>query len=175
MNYFFSGLRNDTAKFWLLMIVMGVWVVAILDGLTAGGLAGGKIFFWALGLTVAIPVAYAIGLYIFQTLKGKKATKFNQAYDVFEARRSVEMRETVRLQPDYSTHCYMCIHFNHDKRYCNRKFSADVNQQRVKEITLNNKKYCLYYEEPAVPAGVQDVPPNAPANEPLSEKYRGIK
>ncbi len=168
------------------MAISGVWVVAILDAFTQG-INDGKFFTTALIFTFLIPVVYLIGLYIFQTVHGKRTKEINHSYQEFERRRAVEIKELLRQQPGFNTHCYMCIHFNQDRRFCNRKFSRDASQQRVKDIVINEKKYCLYYHEVASrhhpgfteqqtradSSGAQGD--KQPDNEPLSAKYKGIR
>ncbi len=106
---------------------------------------GGRWFYATLILTILVPVAYYV--YDFTTRsKNKKKTKVvEQKAALFEPKREKEIRRTLEVNPEFVTLCYQCIYFNFELRVCTRKFSDDVSYQRVKEVKINNKSYCLYW------------------------------
>lgn len=149
MNYFFRELRSGTLKFWVVMAFMAAWFVALIDivasAFGSGGVMGGKWFYFMLIITILVPVVYYT--YDFTTRsKNKKKTKaVEQKAELFEPRREKEIRRILETNPEFVTLCYECIHFNPDLLVCARQFSDDVSYQRIKEVKINDKKYCLYW------------------------------
>ena len=62
---------------------------------------------------------------------------------VFEKKRELEILEIIRNNPDFTTFCYECVDFNEEKKACRR----DRIYERVKEISIGKRKYCLYWKE----------------------------
>jgi len=151
MNYFFKGLRDGNKKYWAGVGVAAVWFVAFIDILSTAvkppGLMNGKFFTVTLILTVAAPVVY----YVYSTVKAKKEKKETRLMEeeaaLFEPRREQEIRRILAENPEFVTLCYQCIHFDPRLRHCAKALSDDIAYKRVKEVRINNRKYCLYWEE----------------------------
>lgn len=149
MNYFFKELRSGTLKFWVVMVFAAAWFIALIDIIASafgsGGVMGGKWFYATLILTILAPVAYYAYDFSTRSTKKKKLKAVEQKAALFEPQREKEIRRILEVNPEFVTLCYECIHFNPELRVCARKFSKDVSYQRVKEVKINNKSYCLYW------------------------------
>jgi hypothetical protein len=150
MNYFIKGLISGNHKYWAAVGAMGLWIVAIIDFLSSNfrppGLFDGKFFFAILILTIIAPVIYYIYDFSARSTKQKKIRTVEETAAILEPKREQEIRKRAAEDPEFATLCYQCIHFNSHLLHCARKLSDDVSYQRVKEITINNRKYCLYWE-----------------------------
>jgi hypothetical protein len=153
MNYFFKGLRSGTLKFWVVIVFMAAWFVAIIDifasAFGSSGVMGGKWFYIMLILTILVPVAYYVYDFSTRSNKQKKIKEVEQKAALFEPIREKEIRRILEANPEFVTLCYECIHFNPELRVCARQFSDDVSYQRLKEVKINNKSYCLYWQSPS--------------------------
>jgi hypothetical protein len=109
----------------------------------------GKWFQVTLILTILAPLAYYVYDFSTRSNKQKKLKAVEQAAALFEPRREQEIRKILEINPEFVTLCYECIHFNHHLRHCARQLSDDVSYQRVKEVRINNRQYCLYWEATA--------------------------
>jgi hypothetical protein len=149
MNYFIKGLVSGNRKYWAVMAAIGAWIVAIVDFLSSNfrppGLFNGRFFFFILILTLISPVIYYVYDYWTRSQKHIKIKTVEETAALLEPKREQEIREKVAEDPEFATLCYQCIHFNSHLLHCKRKLSDDVSYQRVKEITINNRKYCLYW------------------------------
>ena len=92
-------------------------------------------------IVIGIPLIIKIIYKNFHTLN--KMKKVELEAPVFEKKRKEEIFEIIRSDPEFTTFCYQCIYFNEDKKACGR----DRIYERVKEISVGNRKYCLYWEE----------------------------
>jgi len=147
MNYFFKALREDNKNFWFYAAWFTFGVLALIDLFTTG-LGGSifklKIFYGFIILNIIGVIALIIYKAVSKRLKKELAKEVEAEAAVFEPKREDEIRETLKTNPGFQTFCYKCIHFNHDKLYCARKMA----DERVKEVKIDDRKYCLYYEEP---------------------------
>lgn len=129
---------------------MAGWFVALIDmfssALGSRGVMGGKVFYIMLALTILVPVVYYVYDFTTRSKKQKKIKTVEQVAALFEPRREQEIRKILETNPEFVTLCYECIHFNPDLRVCARQFSDDVSYQRIKEVKINNRQYCLYWE-----------------------------
>jgi len=149
MSYFFKELRRGSLKFWGVVVFMAAWFVALIDIFASAfgsGVMGGKWFYTMLILTVLAPVVYYVYDFATRSKKQKNIKTVEQAAALFEPRREQEIRRILEVNPEFVTLCYECIHFNPDLRVCARQFSDDVTYHRVKEVRINNRQYCLYWE-----------------------------
>lgn len=150
MSYFFKGLRSGTWKFWVFVAFMAAWFVAVIDILASsfgsGGVMGGKWFYFMLTITILVPVVYYAYDFSTRSKTKKKVKEVEQKAELFEPRREQEIRRILEANPEFVTLCYECTHFNPDLLVCARQFSDDVSYQRIKEVKINDKKYCLYWE-----------------------------
>lgn len=55
----------------------------------------------------------------------------------------LRIRDLARRDPGFQTFCSNCLQFNRDVNYCRRK----INKQKVKDIVINGKQYCAYWEK----------------------------
>jgi hypothetical protein len=154
MNYFISGLIHGNRTYWLAVLFMVIWVIAIIDvvsdGISGSGLFHGKWFYYTLVMTFASPVIYYIyRLFVDKKteVKKKDAKEFSTWY---EPQQEKKVREMVEKDPTFFTHCYECIYFNERLLECSRKLSSDIRGSRIKEVKINNKMYCLYWEASGV-------------------------
>jgi hypothetical protein len=150
MSYFFKGLRSGTLKYWFVLVFFAAWFIALIDifasAFGSGGVMGGKLFYIILILTILVPVGYYVYGFSNRANKRKKRKVVEQKAELFEPKREQEIRRILEVNPEFVTLCYECIHFNPDLRVCARQFSDDVSYQRVKEVRINNKQYCLYWK-----------------------------
>jgi hypothetical protein len=149
MNYFFKGLRSGNLKYWAVVVFMAAWFVALIDifasAFGSSGVMGGKWFYIMLILTILAPLAYYVYDFITRSKTRKKIKEDEQKAALFEPGREQEIRRILEVNPEFVTLCYECIHFNSDLLVCARQFSNDISYQRVKEIRINNRSYCLYW------------------------------
>jgi len=151
MHYFLKGLIQGNTRFFIFSAYLGCWFIGFIDILSTAigshGIWGGKIFY----ITNICGVLAIIGYYFFDFSKRKKysekETNVERIAAIFEPRREKEIRRIIEDTPDFVTLCYNCIHFDPRFLHCARKFSDDVSYRRVKEITIDGKKYCLYWRE----------------------------
>ncbi len=129
---------------------MAAWVVAIIDMFASAfgspGVLGGTWFYTTLILTILAVVVYYVHDFSTRSNKQKKTKVVEQKAALFEPRREREIRKILEVNPDFVTLCYECIHFNPQLLVCARQFSDNVSYQRVKEVRINNRSYCLYWE-----------------------------
>ncbi len=144
MNYFLKGLRDNTKKFWVVAGISGFAAVAIVDVFAAG--LGGSIF--ELKIFKAFIVFLVLGviaLIIYKVVTEQKARQLDrkaaEEAAIFEPKREAEIRQILAENPGFLTLCYKCIYFNHDKLHCGR----DMMDERVKQVSINDRKYCLYW------------------------------
>lgn len=150
MNYFLKELLNNKKRFWIILVVMGVWAAAIVDAFTSAirppGLFGGKLMtaiFYATFIGFFILIIYKITK---NYVKKKKSMTYNMEADEYEYKRKKEFRRIFEQHPEFNTLCFECRHFDKNVNHCSR----DLNNQKVKEFEVGNKKYCLYWEEEIV-------------------------
>ncbi|MCP5050235.1 MAG: hypothetical protein GY940_23920 [bacterium] len=149
MNYFFHELRSGNLKAIIAIAVMAMWFVALIDLLTSmfgSGAFGGKVFSAALIITIVSPIVYFIVDSTRSSKTKKKVRIASETADVFETRREKEVRDMLYRDPEFTTHCYKCVHFNPDLLVCKKKFSQDIDYKRIKEIKINDRLYCLYWD-----------------------------
>lgn len=147
MNYFFKTLREDSHKFWLYMAWLCLGFIGVID-LIAHSM-GGSIFnlkvFYAF---IFVTVSGVIGLIVYKAADEQKKRRRTRKETVkaafFEPKAEDETRRKIAKNPAFATLCYECVHFNHEKLHCLRKMA----HERVKEISINDKKYCLYWSPP---------------------------
>ncbi len=147
MGYFWRGLFRDSRFFWVSRIIVGIWFVASIDFITSTlkppGLFNYRWFYITLGGTILGIISYGIFLGCTQRQKRQKEMEAELQADVLEPRLEQEIRRMAAETPGFATHCFECIHFNHQLRQCSRL----MNDQRIKDIRINNIKYCLYWQE----------------------------
>jgi hypothetical protein len=147
MNYFFKALREDSKKFWLFTLWFSGGVVALVD-VFATALGGSvfelKAFYGFIILNIIGIIVLVIYKAVSERLTKELAKEVEAKAAAFEPKREDEIREILKTNPGFQTFCYMCIHFNQDKLHCARKMA----DERVKEVKINDRKYCLYWVEP---------------------------
>ena len=150
MNYFLRELGSGHGKTVVTVGGSTAWVVSVIDVLTSSisppGLFNFYWFYATLILTVVVPLIYWITNSLKQKKKRETARVLKETAEVYESRKEKEVRERVKRDKNFATHCYMCLHFNPDSMVCRKKFSQDITYNRIKEITIDNKIYCLYWE-----------------------------
>ncbi|MCP5103021.1 MAG: hypothetical protein GY950_06570 [bacterium] len=149
MNYFFRGLLSGNKKFFLLLGLSALWVLALFDLLASirpPGLFNGKLFIvTAVGTAVGL-LYFLINRYVKDTTTLKKTKAVEKHAAEFEPMRESEIYEILEKNPGFNTFCYECKHFNPDLQHCSRNLSDDISKQRIKDVYINNRKYCLYFE-----------------------------
>lgn len=144
MNYFFKGLFSGNTKYFIFVGVMALGYVAYID--TMSGAYKGKvaIFYYI------IIFGGLIGTLLFHFFKGKmkeaQTREMELNASLFEPHREKEIRELLLTYPDFKTHCYECIHYNSNLQTCEKKISQSISYKRLKEVKINDKSYCLYWE-----------------------------
>jgi len=146
MNYYFRELLRGNRTFWLAVLVFSIWAVAVVDLVSSA--FKGEWFRYTLILTFASPIIY----YVYRLLADKKeASKKQDMKDFsswYEPQQEKKIREMVEADPGFFTHCFECIHFDERLSDCSKKLSNDIRVSHIKEIKINNKTYCLYWEVP---------------------------
>ncbi len=145
MNYFFRGVFQGTRSYWLYTLFLGAWAVAILD--QHSSLFSGYWYNLTLYLTILAPIAVLVVSFIRQEKKRKLEAALEKQALSFEQIREKEIRYAVASQPDLVTHCFECGEFDPELRDCGRKLSADPRRQRVREIRIEGRTYCLYWKK----------------------------
>ena len=146
MNYFFKGIREDNKKFRLFAAWFTFGVLALVDVLSTalgGSVFKLKVFYGFIILNIIGVIALIVYKAVSYQLKKERAKEVEAKAAVFEPKREDEIREILKTEPGFQTFCYKCIHFNHDKLHCARKLA----DERVKEIKIDDRQYCLYYVE----------------------------
>jgi len=150
MNYFLKGLLGGNKNFFLVLGAAGVWVLALFDlisNIRPPGMFNGKLFLVTAVSTGVGTLYYLIRRY-YKDLDLRKKTKAVEEHIAdFEPKREAEIREILETNPGFTTLCYQCKHFNPDLQHCSRDLSGDITRQRIKEVYINGRKYCLYWEE----------------------------
>jgi len=137
-NYLFKD-KNFLAK----LLIPGIGFLLLLDILSYVFNSPGYFNLWPSKIfaVTGIPIIIRIIYKNFDSLN--KIKKTEREAPVYEKEREQEIREIIRNNPDFTTFCYECIYFNEEKKACRR----DRVYERVKEISIGQRKYCLYWEE----------------------------
>jgi hypothetical protein len=151
MNYLLKGLASGNKTYWVAVGIFSVWAVAIIDAfsyaLKPPGLSNGLVFKIVFLFTILGVVGYLAYKHITEKKKEEKIKTVEEEAPLFEAEREEEIRRILQENPQFTTHCYQCIHFNDHLRHCAKTLSEDIAYKRVKEVRINNRKYCLYFFE----------------------------
>jgi hypothetical protein len=152
MSYIFNGLVAGTKKFWFYTAAIAVWLFAIFDLIFS--IAGSSLFNGILFKITAAVTAVALLFFLFYRYFKKKDTKkkikaVEEHAALFEPKREEEIRRLYEKYPEFATHCYECIHFNPHLKHCAKNLSDDITKQRLKEVQIGNRKFCLYWERSA--------------------------
>jgi hypothetical protein len=148
MNYFLKDLLSGNKKFFLYIGVLALWVFAIFDliaNIRPPGLFNGRLFLFTAAATAVGGLYYLFRMYYKDLDRRRKTKMVDEHSAAFEPKREEEIREILEKNPGFTTLCYECIHFNPDLLHCNRDLSEDITRQRIKEIFINGRKYCLYW------------------------------
>lgn len=144
MNYFLKGLREGTKKFWFFAAWLGFGFVGVVD-ILAHGLGGSifklKVFYSFVIVTILGVISLIIYKAVSEQKNRQRARKETVKAAFFEPKAEEEIRRKIAKDAGFVTLCYECAHFNPEKLYCSRKMA----DERVKEISINDKKYCLYW------------------------------
>ncbi|NIM12454.1 MAG: hypothetical protein GTO45_10095 [Candidatus Aminicenantes bacterium] len=153
MNYFLKGLASGNKTYWAAAGIFSAWAVAIVDVFSYAfkppGLSNGLVFKLVFILTILGVVGYFAYKYTADKKKEEKIKTVEAEAPVFEAEREEELRRILQENPEFATLCYQCIHFNDHLRHCAKTLSEDIAYKRVKEVRINNRKYCLYFSPSA--------------------------
>lgn len=151
MNYFLKELTSGNKVYIAALAIMAAWCVAIVDAISFAinppGLANGWIFKIVLAGTFIGFVIYAIIQFYLDRRKREQTKTVEEDASVFEPMREEQIREILEQNPDFNTHCYQCKHFDHNISGCKKILSKDIGYSRLKEVKINKKKYCLYWDE----------------------------
>ncbi|MEN8152744.1 MAG: hypothetical protein ABFR75_01865 [Acidobacteriota bacterium] len=142
MNYWIKYLVNDKS-FLVKLFIPGIIFANFID--IASNILNPPGYFnlWVTKITVLILVPSII-IYIKKNFKKlKKLKQMEKEAPEFEKNREYEIRKILEGNADFSTFCYECKWFNSDLKGCRR----DPVYERIKEISIKNKKYCLYWEK----------------------------
>lgn len=159
MNYFLKELSSGNKVYIAAVAIMGAWCVAIVDAISSAikppGLANGLIFRIVIAGTFIGFVVFAIVRFILDKKKREQTKTAEEDASVYEPMKEEQIREILEQNPDFNTHCYQCLHYDHKITGCKKLLSKDIGYSRLKEVRINNKKYCLYWDEAldAVEAG----------------------
>ncbi len=142
MSYWTKYIFNDK-KFWFKLLIPGIGFLIIIDLFSYLYNPPGYFNLWSLKLfiIIGIPVIVKLIHKNFSTLK--KIKKVEKEAPVFEKNREKEILDIIKSDPEFTTFCYECIYFNEETSSCKR----DRVFERVKEINVGNRKYCLYWEK----------------------------
>ena len=142
MSYWTKFLFEDK-NFWMKLLIPGTGFLLFIDIASYILNRPGYFHLWPLRIFVVtgIPIIIKIIYKNFQTLN--KIKKVELEAPVYEKKRKEEILDIIRSDPDFTTFCFECIYFNEDKKACSR----DRIYERVKEISVGKRKYCLYWEK----------------------------
>ena len=150
MSYFLKGLLSGNKTFFWVLAAAAVWVLALFDFISdirPPGLFNGKLFLVTAVVTVVGGLYFLINRY-YKDLDFRKKTKSVEKHIAdFEPKREEEIREILETNPGFLTLCYQCKHYNPDLEHCSRNLTEDITQQRLKEVKINDRQYCLYWKE----------------------------
>ena len=145
MGYFATEVLRGSKKFALIVLVIASWLVSFVDMFT--GFAKG---WWFITTAVLTAVGgFSILISKFSTDK-KMKQRMNIAQQealLFEPKREEEIRKILIDNPEFLTLCFECRQFDHNLRECTLKLEHEGHFPKVKEIKINNKTYCLYWED----------------------------
>ena len=142
MSYWTKFLFEDRS-FWMKLLIPGTGFLLLIDIASYILKRPGYFNLWPLRIFVitGIPIIIKIIYKNFQTLN--KIKKVELEAPVYEKKRKEEILDIIRSDPDFTTFCFECVYFNEDKKACSR----DRIYERVKEISVGKRKYCLYWEK----------------------------
>ncbi len=144
MNYFLKGLFSGNTKYFIYVGVLALGYVAYIDSMS--GAYKGKVAI----VYYIIIFSGLFGTVLFHYLKEKRKEAQTREMELnaslFEPQREKEIRELLLTYPDFKTHCYECIHFNSTLKSCEKQISQSISYKRLKEVKINDKSYCLYWE-----------------------------
>jgi hypothetical protein len=151
MGYFLKELTRGNKTYWIAVCFIAGWTVAIIDAISSAikppGLANG---YWAKTMFLITFLAF-LSYIIYRSVKEKRTKSQIKTSEedaaAFEPIREEQIRHILEENPSFTTHCYECIHFNPDLKHCSKNLSQDISQQRIKEIKIKGKYYCLYWQE----------------------------
>jgi hypothetical protein len=143
MHYFLRELNRGNRLYWAAVGFMAAWTVSIID--LFSNFCKGVWF----GTTLAATVITAVGYFVYEFAKErvikKKQKDVEEFAAIYEPKREEEIREILKKNPDFVTHCYECIHFDSKLLHCSKTLSKNISHSHVQEIRINGKKYCLYW------------------------------
>jgi len=142
MNYWIENIFKDSSL-WTKILIPGVGFLLFLDIVSYIVNRPGYFHLWPLKIAVLIGIPYIIRVIYknFQTLN--KIKKVEMEAPVIERNREKEIIEIIRTEPDCATFCFECTYFDENLKACRR----DRLYERVREISIGNRKYCLYWEK----------------------------
>lgn len=142
MNYWIKYIFKDR-NFLLKLLIPGIGFLLFLDIASYVLDRPGYFHLWPLRIFVVTGIPFIIKIIYknFHTLN--KIKKVESEAPVYEKKRKEEILDIIKSDPEFTTFCYQCVYFNEDKKACRR----DRIYERVKEISVGNRKYCLYWEE----------------------------
>lgn len=146
MNYFLKTLRENTKKFWMFTAWFVAGCFALVDILATafgGSIFGGKLFSGFIIVNIAGVIALIIYKAVSQSKKKVLAREVEKEAAFFEPKQEEEIRKKIAENPEFMTLCYKCIHYNQNKLHCSR----DMEDERLKQVRINDRKYCLYWVE----------------------------
>ncbi len=142
MNYWTHYIFKDGSLIHKIAIP-GIGFLLLIDILSYIANYPGYFHLWPLKIVAVIGIPFIIKIIYknFHTLNKTKKMKIEAP--IFEKKRENEIMEILKTNPDYTTFCYECIYFNEGKRSCSR----DRIFERVKEIHVGKRQFCLYWKK----------------------------
>lgn len=142
MNYWTNYIFKD-GSFWTKLLIPGTGFLLFIDIASYIMNRPGYFHLWPSRILVVIAIPFIIKIIYknFHTLN--KLKKVESEAPVFEKKRKQEILDIIERDPDFTTFCYECVDFNEEKKACRR----DRIYERVKEISVGKRKYCLYWKE----------------------------
>ena len=142
MNYFVKYLFNDRS-YWFRISLGGIAFIIMIDIVSYIYKVPGYFNLFFLKLFSVLGVFFGIIYMSREYIKEKKLKKIKISAPVFEKKREEKIREILKEGKELNTFCFECAFLNEETKGCKR----DRIFERVKEITIEKKKYCLYWEK----------------------------
>lgn len=155
MNYWIKHFFSDKT-FLFKLFIPGIFFINFID--IASNIANPPGYFnlWVFKITLLILIPYII-IFIYKNFKKlNKLKKIEKEAPEFEKNREYEIRRILENDSSFTTFCFECIYFKESTKGCGR----DPVFERIKEISINNKKYCLYWEKAFLKYHPGDNPEN---------------
>lgn len=140
MGIVFNELKAGWQNLLAIGIILAAWIVSFIDLFT-------NVFKGAwITTTLVLTVVISLGGLVRLTVRDQKKKSLQKRLAEEAERCEPKLEEKIRKlaeDPEFITACYLCVYFNQEIRLCNRLHDGE----NLREIRIDGKKYCLYWEK----------------------------